>query len=115
MAKPRSQKKNAGASESTTPVTASISSSPSNGGTTEAPSPLVAGTETQAEPKKATRKPEIVRADSRANIVPINLEEEIRRLAYLFSERRGFEPGHETEDWLSAENEVLQRYRQQSA
>ena len=28
------------------------------------------------------------------------------------SERRGFEPGHETEDWLAAEHEVRQRYHQ---
>lgn len=26
--------------------------------------------------------------------------------AYLRAERRGFEPGHETEDWLAAETEV---------
>ena len=26
--------------------------------------------------------------------------------AYLRAERRGFEPGHETEDWLAAEAEV---------
>ena len=36
---------------------------------------------------------------------------EVRRLmiaegAYLRAERRGFEPGHETEDWLAAEAEV---------
>jgi len=62
-----------------------------------------------------TRKPEIVKSEGRANLLPINLEEEVRRLAYLFSERRGFESGHETEDWLNAEREVRQRYHQQSA
>jgi hypothetical protein len=61
------------------------------------------------------RKPEIVLSESRSKLVPINLEDEIRRLAYLLSERRGFQAGHETEDWLSAEREVLQRYHQQSA
>ena len=61
------------------------------------------------------RKPEIVRAESRANLVPINLDDEIRQLAYLFSERRGFAPGHETEDWLAAEHEVRERYHQHSA
>jgi hypothetical protein len=69
----------------------------------------------KTEPKKAARKPEIVRSEPRTNLVPINLEEEIRRFAYLLSERRGFEPGHEAEDWLAAENEVRQRYHQQSA
>ena len=69
----------------------------------------------KTETRKPARKPEIVKTEPRANLVPINLEDEIRRLAYLFSERRGFEPGHETEDWLTAEREVRQRYHQQSA
>jgi hypothetical protein len=47
--------------------------------------------------------------------LPINLEDEIRRLAYLMAERRGFEPGHEADDWLTAEREVRQRYHQYSA
>jgi hypothetical protein len=67
------------------------------------------------EVRPSTRKPEIVKSEGRANLLPINLEEEVRRLAYLFSERRGFEAGHETEDWLNAEREVRQRYHQQSA
>ena len=67
------------------------------------------------ESRPMTRKPEIVKSEGRANLLPINLEEEVRRLAYLFSERRGFESGHETEDWLNAEREVRQRYHQQSA
>lgn len=70
---------------------------------------------TSAEPKKSARRPLVVRSEPRANLVPINLDDEIRRLAYLLSERRGFEPGHENEDWLAAEHEVRQRYRQQSA
>ena len=67
------------------------------------------------ELRPSTRKPEIVKSEGRANLLPINLEEEVRRLAYLFSERRGFEAGHETEDWLTAEREVRQRYHQHSA
>jgi hypothetical protein len=65
--------------------------------------------------RKTAAKPEIVKSDSRATIVPINLEDEIRRLAYLMAERRGFEPGHEAEDWLNAEREIQQRYHQHSA
>ena len=68
---------------------------------------------------ESARKPVIVaskpRIEGRANLVPINVEDEIRQLAYLMSERRGFEPGHETEDWLLAEREVRDRYHQQSA
>lgn len=33
----------------------------------------------------------------------------IARAAYFLSESRGFEPGHEMEDWLTAEAEVDQR------
>ena len=65
--------------------------------------------------KRPSKKPAIVKAEPRANLVPINLEDEIRRLAYLLAERRGFEPGHETEDWLCAETEIRQRYRQQQS
>jgi hypothetical protein len=71
--------------------------------------------ETEKVASKPVRKPEIVAAASRANLVPINLDDEIRRFAYLLSERRGFQPGHETEDWLSAERQVLARYHQTSA
>ena len=31
----------------------------------------------------------------------------IAELAYYKAERRGFEPGHELEDWLEAEQEYL--------
>lgn len=65
--------------------------------------------------KRIAAKPEIVKSDLRANLVPINCEEEIRRLAYLMAERRGFEPGHEADDWLAAEREVRQRYHPHSA
>ena len=69
----------------------------------------------KTETKKTARKPEIVKAEPRSNLVPINLEDEIRSLAYLLSERRGFEPGHEAEDWLAAESELRHRYHQQRA
>lgn len=55
------------------------------------------------------------KSDSRGTVVPINLEDEIRRRAYELAEERGFQGGGETEDWLRAEREVLQRYRQHSA
>jgi hypothetical protein len=70
---------------------------------------------TTAVRKKVAAKPEIVKSEPRATIVPINLEDEIRRLAYLLAERRGFAPGHESDDWLTAEREVHQRYHQHSA
>jgi len=44
-------------------------------------------------------------------VVAVGIDPDRRRaliaeLAYYRAERRGFEPGHETEDWLSAEAEV---------
>ena len=35
----------------------------------------------KSEPKKTARKPEIVKTEPRSNLVPINLEDEIRRIA----------------------------------
>ena len=37
------------------------------------------------------------------------LRASIARAAYFRSERRGFAPGYELEDWLAAEREVSQR------
>jgi hypothetical protein len=69
----------------------------------------------QAETRPDTRKLGVVVKADRPNLVPINLEDEIRRRAYELAQERGFESGHETEDWVNAEREVLQRYHQQSA
>ena len=80
-----------------------------------APSETTLSPSEQPAQLKSIRKPATLKSETRATVVPINLDEEIRRVAYLLSERRGFEPGHETEDWLAAEDEVRQRYRQQSA
>jgi hypothetical protein len=46
---------------------------------------------------------------------PTDLESEIRRRAYELYERRGCTPGHEHEDWLMAEREVVERYQHQEA
>lgn len=88
----------------------------SNGAAAEIAAPPEAGNrESRNTTRKSAAKPEIVKTEPRSNLLPINLEDEIRSLAYLLAERRGFEAGHETEDWLAAEREVRQRYRQQSA
>jgi hypothetical protein len=84
-------------------------------GLAEATAAITATETRRTETRKPARKPEIVKTEARANLVPINVEDEIRRFAYLLSERRGFEPGHESEDWLAAEREIRQRYRQHSA
>lgn len=53
-----------------------------------------------------------VAVEVKKNIVPINLEDEIRRRAYEIYEQRGCKPGKHREDWLSAEREILARYQQ---
>jgi hypothetical protein len=68
------------------------------------PEPVIA-----PEPRK---KLEVVKTEPR-RVVPINVEEEIRRRAYELYQQRGSKPGSEREDWLAAEREVRQRYHQQ--
>jgi hypothetical protein len=118
MAKPKSPKKTNGTKPSITPTSTAVPEYDTNltPAETIAAAPA-AGTNGNKKTgtKKPAPRPEIVRNESRASVVPINLDEEIRRFAYLLSERRGFEPGHEAEDWLAAENEVRQRYHHQGA
>jgi hypothetical protein len=119
MAKPRFSKSTTDAkapvsSTNGIPVLSDIRSDTSVG-LADVPPASAAPENKKTETKKPARKPEIVKTEARANLVPINVEEEVRRLAYLLAERRGFEPGHEAEDWLAAEREIRQRYRQQSA
>ena len=50
------------------------------------------------------------------NTSTVDLEEQIRIRAYQLYEQRGYTPGHENEDWLVAEREILSRHdHQQSA
>jgi len=82
---------------------------------------VAAGTtpaEAAAEVKAASepRKFEVVKNESRKNVViPINLEDEIRRRAYELYQERGSASGSEAEDWLTAEREVRQRYQKQQS
>ena len=70
-----------------------------------------------SEPRVSSegRKFEVMKTESRKNVVPINLDDEIRRRAYELYQQRGSASGSEAEDWLNAEREIRQRYRQQSA
>jgi hypothetical protein len=92
-----------------------VSTAPTENSAAAAKSPSPVTEASQGASRQIARRLDTPRNESRATLVPINLDDEIRQLAYLLSERRGFTPGHETEDWLTAEHEVLQRYHQQSA
>ena len=67
------------------------------------------------EPVAEFREVRKAQPDARKNIVPINLEDEIRRRAYELWEQHGRTVGHENEHWLVAEREVRERYRAQQS
>ena len=71
-------------------------------------------TDSTTRATRPRRSPPVV-MPPRANLTPEARHALIAEAAYLRAERRGFVPGYETEDWLAAENEVLQRYHQHSA
>lgn len=80
-----------------------------------APEATVPEASVAKEAKAEPRKLEMVKNESRKNLVPINLEDEIRQRAFELYQERGPRDGGEAEDWRDAEREVMQRYRQQSA
>lgn len=63
----------------------------------------------------ATRNPGVTKAETRGKGSATGLDEEIRRRAYELYRQRGYSSGTETDDWLVAEREVLQRHHQHSA
>ena len=65
--------------------------------------------------KKAATMPASNPPEPKPNSSPTDLEVEIRRRAYELYEQRGYTPGHENEDWLVAEQEVLSRHDQQQS
>jgi hypothetical protein len=68
----------------------------------------------KVKPTPEPRKLEMVKTEPRKNVVvPIKLEDEIRRRAYEIFVERGSTSGNEAEDWLTAEREVRQRYQKQ--
>ncbi len=73
------------------------------------------GRDLKPEVRVETKMFELRKSDSRNNVVPINLEDEIRRRAFELYQQRDPWAGSEAEDWFNAEREILQRYRQQSA
>lgn len=59
-----------------------------------------------ARPAARTRKSPTDKPTRVVRVTPEARRALIAETAYLRAERRGFEPGHETEDWLAAEAEV---------
>lgn len=61
-------------------------------------------------PARNLTRTETLRGIQRHSIlIPIELDRRqsmIAEAAYYFSEHRGFEPGHELDDWLAAESQI---------
>lgn len=62
--------------------------------------------------KQVATTPAVNLAETQKTSSPTDLELEIRRRAYELYEQRGYTPGHENEDWLVAEQEILARFDQ---
>lgn len=55
-------------------------------------------------------------ANEQTDVQPTaTLRATIEQAAYFRAAARGFEPGHELEDWLAAEMETLEQQRQRTA
>jgi hypothetical protein len=69
-------------------------------------------TERRAPPRAAaskTAKSPVLDNEARAEISPEELRKLISEAAYYRAKQRGFTPGHELEDWIPAEAEVIGR------
>ena len=77
--------------------------------------PVASGGENGKSRARTQSRPEIVKAGPRPGVVPFSLEEEIRRRAFELYTQRGAMSGSETDDWLVAEREILDRYQEHRA
>ncbi|MGA2923150.1 MAG: DUF2934 domain-containing protein [Candidatus Sulfotelmatobacter sp.] len=114
MARPRST---SGKSSRTSKEQPGVNSTPSVPVVNAVATPQPAAAEVRPETKSTPepKKFEVLKTEPRKNVVPINLEDEIRRRAYELYQHRDPASGSEAEDWFTAECEVMQRYRQHSA
>ena len=75
----------------------------------ERPAPAKAPkTAKPAEAGKAGMK-STISSNARAEMSPDELRKLVSEAAYYRAKQRGFTPGHEMEDWVQAEAEVLRR------
>jgi hypothetical protein len=68
--------------------------------------------ERRTEPKaapKSTPKPASFNNTARAEISADEVRKLISEAAYYRAKQRGFQPGHELDDWIQAEAEVTRR------
>ena len=58
---------------------------------------------------KSKKTPPALSGAARVEITADELRKLVEEAAYYRAKQRGFEPGHEVEDWVQAEAEVLRR------
>jgi hypothetical protein len=63
----------------------------------------------------APRSNREITADASIELTREELQKLISEAAYFRAKQRGFEPGHELEDWIQAEAEVMRRLEGRSA
>jgi hypothetical protein len=76
------------------------------------PAPAKTTTKTAASKtpaSKSTAKGLSFSGSARAEISPDEVRKLISEAAYYRAKQRGFTPGHEEEDWIQAEAEVMRR------
>lgn len=64
---------------------------------------------------RTPRSDKEISPDARVELTREELQKLISEAAYFRAKRRGFEPGHELEDWIQAEAEVMRRLEGRSA
>lgn len=62
--------------------------------------------ERRSPPAGDGAEPEILNAHLQESIEPERRRTMVAEAAYFHAEHRGFEPGHEMEDWLAAETQI---------
>ena len=74
-----------------------------------AKAPRTRATKSEAAKPQASKPPASFGADARAEVFAEEVRKLIAEAAYYRAKKRGFTPGHEVEDWVQAEAEVLRR------
>ena len=69
-------------------------------------------TPTRAAAPRSTKE---IPPPARVELTRDELNKLISEAAYFRAKKRGFQPGHEVEDWIQAEAEVMRRLERRSA
>ena len=85
------------------------SRSPAERAAPASPAPKKASSKPAAPAPQKTPTSPTYNSNARADVSPDELRRLISEAAYYRAKQRGFAPGHEVEDWIAAEAEVMRR------